>query len=114
MTMKKKTIAFADALINNPRLSGTTAYLVTHETDNRASARVNASQLLAKPEVQIYMQKHVDKAKKKIVQLVDSDREEIALKASESILDRNLGKALTRTNSLNVDISIETALNQLI
>lgn len=60
------------------------------------------------------MQKHVDKAKKKIVQLVDSDREEIALKASESILDRNLGKALTRTNSLNVDISIETALNQLI
>lgn len=111
--MKPKTKAFVDLLISNPKLSQQDAYLQTHKTENKAAARVNASKLLSKPSVQIYKQIHIDKAKRRIVQLVDSDKEEIALKASESILDRELGKALSRTNNVNLNINLEEALNSL-
>lgn len=111
--IKPKTKDFADILLRDNKISAQKAYLMTHETDHKPTARVNASQLLAKPEVQIYMEQHVDKAKQKVVELIDNDRPEIALKAADSVLDRNLGRPLTRTNNVNISISIEEALNSL-
>lgn len=112
--MKKKTKAFADKLIGNSKISATQAYLDTHETESRLTAAQNASQLLRKPEVQIYMQNHVDQAKQTVVKLMKSRKDEIRLKASQDIMDRNYGKPLTRTNTINLNISIEEALNRLI
>jgi len=112
--MKPKTKAFVDLTLANPKLSNTEAYLMTHETTSKATARANASELMSKPAVQIYKQAHVNKAKNKIVELVGSNREDIALKASESILDRELGKPLARTNSLNLNVNLEDALNNLV
>lgn len=112
--MKPKTKAFADKLLADPKISATQAYLDTHQTTNKASAGVSAHQLLKKPNVQIYMKKHIDKAKHKVITLVDSDKEEIALKASESILDRALGKPTQRQESVSTVVSLNLDLTQAI
>ncbi len=107
--MKPKTKAFADALLADPKKSATTAYLETHETNNRATAKVEASKLLTKPNVQLYLDKHIDKARNRVVELVDSEKEQIALQASESILDRALGKPTQRVeqHSTSVNLSLD-------
>lgn len=111
--MKPKTKEFVDLTLKNPKMSQTEAYIRTHETENRRAARVSASKLMNKPNVQIYKQAHVKKAKEKIVKLMESKDEAMVFKASESILDRELGKPLTRTNNVNMNINVETALNSL-
>jgi len=109
--MKPKTKAFLDTIVSNPKLSATKAYLSTHETTNVASARASASKLLATPNAQLYLQEHVDKARNRIVELIDSDKEEIALRASDSVLDRQLGRptqrieAVSNVVSINIDLS---------
>lgn len=113
LKLKPRTIAFIDELSNNPKLSQTEAYLRTHKTTNINSARASASQLLATPNVLIYTNKIENKAKRKIASLIDSEKEEIALKASQDILDRNIGKAVQKTISTSVNISFEQALNDL-
>lgn len=110
--MKPKTKAFADTLLANPKLSNTEAYMRTHKTTNRRSASVSASKLLATPSVSIYLAKHVDAARMRIVQLVDgAGKEEIQLRAAQDVLDRSYGKATQRTEgvatgiTLNIDLS---------
>lgn len=111
--MKRKTKDFANVLMKNPKISATQAYIDTHETNHKPTARVNASVLLAKPEVQIYMESHVKEAKETVVKMMKSRKDEIRLKASDSILDRVYGKPLTRTNTVNLNISLEDAINSL-
>jgi len=96
-----KVKAFADELINNPKISQTEAYIRTHTTSNRNTAKINASKTLTNTNVQIYMDKHIDKAKKRVVQLIDSNKENIALQASEAVLDRALGKSIQRVQTEN-------------
>lgn len=110
--MKPKTKAFADTLLANPKLSNTEAYMRTHKTTNRRSASVSASKLLATPSVSIYLAKHVDAARMRIVQLVDNaGKEEVQLRAAQDILDRTHGKAIQRADlavsgvSLNIDLT---------
>jgi phage terminase small subunit len=110
LTRKQK--AFADYLINNPKESATEAATQTYK-GNRKSAEVIASENLRKPPIQIYLNSHIDKAKSRVVSLIDSDKEEIALKASDSVLDRALGKPLTRGVHLNATVNLEQALNSL-
>lgn len=104
-------------MATQPALNQTQAYKKVHPTASDNTARNNASQLLKKPEAQIYLQKHIDKAKEKIVSLVDSDNEQIALKASDSILDRQLGKATqqiqTTSQSISFNIDLSQAMQEL-
>lgn len=93
LRLKPKTKQMADLLMSNPELSQTKAYLQTHNTNNVDTARTEASKTLSKPNVQIYMDKHINKAKTRIVELIDSDKPDIALRASQDILDRSHGKA---------------------
>lgn len=111
--MKPKTQRFADRLLKDPKISATQAYLDTHETTNKATARSNASILLSKPSVQIYLKSHVTQATHKVVELIHSEKDDIALRAAQDILDRTHGKPIARTNNLNINISIEDALNSL-
>lgn len=109
--MKQKTKAFLEKVLSDPGITATDAYLATHTTDNRNSARSSASQLLATTNARIYMQKHVERAKKRVIELVDSKNEAVAFRASESIIDRVHGKA-TQTHEIqsnkvriNIDLS---------
>ena len=113
LKLKPRTIAFIEEMIDNPKLSQTQAYLNTHKTTNPNSARASASQLLATPNVLIYTNNIENKAKKKIASLIDSDKEEIALKASQDILDRNIGKPVQKQVNANINITFEQALNDL-
>lgn len=114
LRLKPKTKQFADLLMQDPTISQTQAYLATHNTTNRDTAKVEASKNLTKPNVQLYMEKHINKAKMKVIELVDSDKPDIALRASESILDRSLGKATVVTESntyTDIHISLGTHNN---
>lgn len=111
LRIKPNTKAMVDKLLANPGMSQTQAYIETHQTNNRVVARNEASKLLAKPSVAIYKASHIKKAKSRIVSLVDSDNESIALKASQDIIDRTEGKAqqkdgdVSRTVHVSLDLT---------
>jgi len=96
MALKQKSKDTLDLIAGNPKISATEAYIRTHSTNNRKSANASVHKLLAKPSSQIYLKKHIDKAREKIVELVDTEKLDIALKASQDILDRTQGKAVQR------------------
>jgi len=111
LRIKPRTKAYVDKLLDNPSMSQTQAYIETHDTNSRKTAVVEASKLLSKPNVAIYKDSAVRKAKSRIVSLVDSDNENIALKASQDIIDRTEGKAghkdeqLSRTVHVSLDLT---------
>ncbi len=111
LRIKPNTKAMVDKLLANPGMSQTQAYIETHQTNNRVVARNEASKLLAKPSVAIYKASHIKKAKSRIVSLVDSTNENIALKASQDIIDRTEGKAghkddqVSRTVHVSLDLT---------
>jgi phage terminase small subunit len=110
LTRKQK--AFADHLINNPKQSATKAVQATYNTKDYSTAGSIAVENLQKPAIQLYLDDHIQKAKNRIITLVDSEKEEIALRASDSILDRSLGKAVQRSEvqstSVNLNLDLTT------
>lgn len=98
-------------------LNQTKAYKEIHPTASDLTARNNASQLLKKPEAQIYLQEHINKAKSRIVELIGSEKEQIALSASEAVLDRALGKAVQRsevqTTGVSLTIDLTSSLTEV-
>lgn len=101
LTPKQKL--FADEVIANPKqplyVSAKKVYNVT--SDN--SARQISSENLTKPNIQIYLDKHVSKAKQRITELLDSNNEQIVLASSKDILDRTYGKASIKQESTSVN-----------
>lgn len=91
--LTRRQQSFVDELLENKGISATEAYIRIYGNKSRNSARALASQTLAKPNVQIYKDSAIRKAKTRIVGLVDSDNEQIALKAAQDIIDRTEGKA---------------------
>lgn len=112
LKLKPKVKAFADKLIADPKISHTQAYLDTHQTTNRAAANVQATKTLAKPSVKIYLQRHANRAKERMLELVESEKEDIALRASVDILDRTYGKAVTKQQSENVNLNVNVEASQ--
>lgn len=110
LRLKPNTIAMLELMENNPKLSQTEAYKLTHKTDNNNTAAVEASRLLRSPNVQIYKDSAIKKAKRRIVQLVDSDNEQIAIKASQDILDRTEGKAAQKTEHTSRTVEVHLDL----
>lgn len=113
LRLKPRTVAFIEEMINDPKLSQGQAYMKTHKTTNIMSASASATNLLKTPNVMIYTSKIENKAKKRIAELVDSEKQDIALRASQDILDRNIGKAVQKQVNINANISFEQALNDL-
>lgn len=115
LTRKQK--AFADTLINNPKLSATQAALQTYGEPNKPTTYQTAQQIahnnLTKPNVQLYLQEHVDKAKYRVLTLVDSDKDEIALRASQDILDRSVGKAVQRVEQHSTSVNLNLDLTSI-
>lgn len=110
LRIKPKTVNMIELMENNPKLSQTEAYIRTHMTENRKVAGIEASKLLKKPSVQIYKDSAVRKAKKRVVSLVSSDNEQIALKASQDIIDRTEGKAQQKESTVSRVVRVEVDL----
>lgn len=111
LTHKQK--AWADYLINNPKDSGTEAAAQTYNVSNRKSAEVIASENLRRPSIQLYLEEHIDKAKYRMITLVDSEKEDIALRASDSILDRALGKATQKIEQHSTSVNLNLDLTNI-
>ena len=109
MTLKAKSKQVLDTIASNPRINNTDAYLEVHKTAKRTTAASNVHQLLKKPEAQIYLEKHISKAKSTVVSLLDSEKDDIRLRAADSVLDRALGKPIQQTNitSQSVQVNID-------
>lgn len=110
LKLKPKTKATIDELLANPKMTPADAYLKHHNTTNRATAHTAMNKLLKKPSVIGYKDSAVGKAKRRIVSLVDSTNESIALKASESIIDRNEGKAIQKSENTNRTVEVKLDL----
>lgn len=109
--IKEKTREFIDLMNDNPKLSATEAYIRTHSTTNRITAGTAASKLLKKPSVIGYKDSAVKKAKRRIVTLIESDNESIALKAAQDVIDRNEGKSVQKTENLSRVVEVKLDLS---
>jgi phage terminase small subunit len=111
LTRKQK--AFADHLLDNPKHSATEAAQQSYLVSDRNTAKSIAAENLTKPAIQLYMNQHIDKAKETVVNLLDSEKDEIKLRASQDILDRSHGKATQRTEvkqqSVNINLTFDNA-----
>lgn len=103
----KKTL---DIIATQKKRNATEAYMETHPNATRQSAQAQVSNLLNKPEAQIYLNEHVNKAKQTIVNLLDSDKEEIQYKSAQDILDRNLGRAIQQIQQTSVGVTLNIDL----
>lgn len=106
MTLKPKSIEVLEHSLRNPKASHADSYRSVHKSANDTTARTNAYKLFNKPEARIYLQKHIDKARTRIVKLVDSEKEAVALEASKDILDREFGRATQKQQIQSTRITI--------
>ena len=111
--LTRKQIAFVDTLLSNTSLSATEAYMQIYGNSSRKAASVNSARTLAKASVAIYADSAVKSAKERIVSLVKSDNESIALKASQDIVDRTEGKAVQKNETINKTIEVKLDLGSL-
>lgn len=111
MTLKVNSKKVLDIVAGQETRNASQAYQQVYPRASAVTARNNAHQLLKKPEAQIYLQQHVDKARARVVELVGTDKEDIALRASQDILDRVYGKAkqsmdiVTTGITFNIDLT---------
>jgi len=116
--LKENSKRTLDIIAGQKKQNATAAYKEVHPNASDITAAVNSYRLLQKPEAQIYLEKHITKARNKVVQLVESKKEGIALQASEAVLDRALGKATQRTEvqttgvTINIDLTTGSSLAQ--
>jgi hypothetical protein len=108
--IKPKTKELVDMLLENKGLTQTEAYMKLHPKANYNTAKDAASKILQKPAVIGYKSSAVGKAKRRIITLVDSSNESIALKASQDIIDRNEGKSVQKTENLSRTVEVKLDL----
>lgn len=106
LRIRPKTKALVELLEQQPHLSQSEAYRILHPKASIKTSQVQSSKILNKDSVQIYSNAVVRKAKLRIGSLVDSGNENIALKASEAILDRQLGKAVQRNENTSTTVRV--------
>lgn len=109
--IKPKTKEFVDNLLENPNMTQAEVYMLNHKTVNKNTASRAANRVLKKPSVIGYKDSAVGKAKRRIVSLVDSTNESIALKAADSIIDRNEGKAIQRNETTQRTVKVTLDLS---
>lgn len=108
--IKPRTKAMIDLLNDNIGMTQTEAYELTHPKASKTTAKNAASKLLQKPAVIGYKDAAVKKAKRRVIELVDSGNESIALKASQDIIDRNEGKAVQKSENISRTVEVKLDL----
>jgi DNA phosphorothioation-dependent restriction protein DptG len=104
--LKANSKAVLDIVATQKKRNAAQAYREIHPKASDITARVNAYQLMNKPEAQVYLQEHVAKAVNRIVELVDSDKPDIALRASQDIIDREKGRAIQKTELTSTGVTL--------
>lgn len=115
MTLKANSKKMLDIVATQKARNTTEAYMQVHPTASRETARVLSSALMQKPEAQIYLKAHIDKATETIVELMtNSEKDDIRLRAATDVLDRTHGKAIqqvqTSTQGVTLVIDLTSAL----
>lgn len=115
--LKRNSKRVLDIIAGQEQRNATQAYKAVHPNASPESARVLASQLLAKPEAQIYLKEHIDKAQATIVELMTtSEKDDIRLRSAQDVMDRSHGKAIqsvqqtTTGVTLNIDLASALAM----
>jgi phage terminase small subunit len=107
LTRKQK--AFADTLVKHPKMSATQAVLKTYGKEDKPLSYHTAGDIahtnLKKPEIQLYLNTHIEKAKNTIVNLLESEKDDIRLRSAQDIIDRTYGKATQQTTSVNLNFT---------
>jgi hypothetical protein len=110
--MHPKTKELVD-MLDSTNISQTQAYLKLHPTASRETASANASKILRSTNVVIYRKKAARLARHTIVEIMKDKnvKPDTRIKAAQDILDRNLGKAVQRseTQSTNLNLNIEAS-----
>jgi hypothetical protein len=116
--LKANSKKVLDIVASQTKRNATQAYKDVHPNVGDKTAQIQAHLLMKKPEAQIYLASHIDKARETIVDLMtSSQKDDIKLRAATDVLDRSHGKAKqqidveTRTVSLSIDLT--GALNSL-
>ena len=114
MALKENSKRTLDIIATQKKRNATQAYKQTHPNASNKVATIEATKLLAKPEAQIYLQEHVNRAKTTVVELLNSEKDDIRLRSATEILDRNLGKSTQRieqhTTGITLNIDLSSAL----
>ena len=107
--LKPNSKAILDVIARQTTRNATQAYKEIHPTASDITARTNAYKLTAKPSAQIYLQEHTDRARETIVELLNSDKDDIRLRSATDILDRTHGKAkqVTEVTSTGITLNID-------
>lgn len=109
LTRKQK--AWSDTYLEQPKAPLTDIARQTYNVTDSKTAHDISRQNLENPRIIQYIEQHQEKARDKIVELVDSKTERIALDASKDILDRTQGKATQRTEVKSTRITISLTGN---
>lgn len=115
MTLKVNSKKVLDIIAAQPKRNASQAYKEVHPEASDNTARSNAHQLLQKPASQIYLQKHTDRAKETIVELMgDEYKGETRLNAAKDILDRSYGKPTQKVEQTSVGLTLAIDLTSSI
>lgn len=120
--LTKKQKMYSDILLNNPDVTGTQAAQLTYNVKNKETAAVISSENLNKPNIQMYLEKHADKALSDNIEIAEYAKHfgregtkegasyaSVATSINKDILDRTYGKARQQVdvNSTAVTLTID-------
>ncbi len=109
--LKANSKKVLDIIATQTKRDATKAYREVHPAAKPDSAKVAASQLLAKPEAQVYLKEHVNRATETVVELMTSStKDDIRLRSAIDVLDRNHGRAVQKVQQTTTGISINIDL----
>lgn len=96
--LKRNSKKVLDIVAGQKKQNATAAYKEVHPEAEDITARTNAYKLMRKPEAEIYLQRHTNKAISTVVELMGKGvRDNTRLDAAKDILDRTYGKPTQRT-----------------
>jgi hypothetical protein len=122
--LTRKQAAFVKELVENPKQSATKAVMKTYGKPDKPvslnTAAVIANENLNKPNIISHLDNYNDIAEQTITNTIidykNSDnikQRTLAVNTAQWLHDKVNGKATQRTENTNVNISIETLLNEL-
>lgn len=124
--LTRKQMAFVQYLLDHPKASATEAYLAAYPTDNRDTARAEASTTLAKPNVLAVLNGAATEAEETLHSVMQSakrfSRKEtkvgaafasVARASANDILDRVHGKATQRVEQSSTVVQVNIDLTTM-
>lgn len=105
--LKANSKKVLDIIAGQKTRNASQAYKEVYPAANAITAVTNAHHLMIKPEAQIYLKAHIDRATETVVELMtSSDRDDIRLRSAIDVLDRSHGKAIQQVNQTTNGVTL--------